>query len=64
MQSEEKQDENGIIPLTDTQAMETLGSAIGRYITINAVIENRMNGRIISRELKQVENNQDFAYNI
>ena len=54
----------GVIPLTDAQAMETLGSAIGRYITINAVIENRMNGRIISRELKQVENNQDFAYNI
>lgn len=54
----------GVIPLTDSQAMETLGSAIGRYITINAVIENRMNGRIISRELKQVENNQDFAYNI
>ena len=24
----------GVIPLTDSQAMETLGNAIGRYITI------------------------------
>lgn len=53
----------GIIPLTDTQAMETLGEAIGRYITINATIENRMNGRVISRELKEVRSNQDFAFN-
>ena len=53
----------GVIPLTDTQAMETLGEAIGRYITINATIENRMNGRVISRELKEVRSNQDFAFN-
>ena len=33
----------GVIPLTDSQAMETLGEAIGRYITINANITNTMN---------------------
>lgn len=53
----------GVIPLTDTQAMETLGEAIGRYITINATIENRMNGRVLSRELRQIKNQQEFAYN-
>lgn len=53
----------GVIPLTDRQAMETLGEAIGRYITINANIINRMNGRTISRELVQVQNDQSFAYN-
>lgn len=53
----------GVIPLTDNQAMEQLGEAIGRYITINANIVNKMNGRTISRELKQIQNNQDFAYN-
>lgn len=33
----------GILPLTDSQAMETLGEAIGRYVTINANITNTMN---------------------
>lgn len=53
----------GVIPLTDTQAMETLGEAIGRYITINANITNTMNGKVISRQLKTIQNNKDFAYN-
>lgn len=53
----------GVIPLTDTQAMETLGETIGKYITINANIVNKMNGRTISKELIQVQNNQNFAYN-
>lgn len=54
----------GVIPLTDAQAMETLGRAIGRYITINANIENKMNGRVISRQLQTIRNEQDFAYNV
>ena len=53
----------GVIPLTDQQAMAELGREIGKYITINANIVNTMNGRVISRELKQVQNEQDFAYN-
>lgn len=53
----------GVIPLTDSQQMALLGEAIGRYITINASITNTMNGRVISRELKKVQNENDFAYN-
>ena len=53
----------GVIPLTNSQAMETLGQAIGRYVTINANITNSMNGRVISRELKKVNASNDFAYN-
>lgn len=53
----------GVIPLTDSQAMETLGEAIGRYITINANITNTMNGRVISRQLQQIQAEQNFAYN-
>ena len=53
----------GVIPLTDSQAMETLGATIGKYITINASITNTMNGRVISRELQRVNNNSDFAFN-
>lgn len=54
----------GVIPLTDNQAMEQLGEAIGRYITINASIVNKMNGRTISRELQKIKSNQDFSYNL
>ena len=54
----------GVIPLTDTQAMAELGREIGRWITVNANITNTMNGRVISRELKQIQNEQDFAYNL
>ena len=53
----------GVIPLTDSQQMEMLGEAIGKYITINANITNTMNGRVISRELKKVQNENDFAFN-
>ena len=53
----------GVIPLTDSQAMETLGEAIGRYITINANITNTMNGRVISRQLQKIQNDSNFAYN-
>lgn len=53
----------GVIPLTDAQAMEELGSAIGKHITINATVLNKMNGRVISRSLQQVQADSDFAYN-
>ena len=53
----------GVIPLTDAQQMQKLGEAIGRYITVNASITNTMNGRVISRELKQIENEENFAFN-
>ena len=53
----------GVIPLTDSQQMQMLGEAIGKYITINANIVNTMNGRIISKELIQIQNESNFAYN-
>lgn len=53
----------GVIPLTDSQAMETLGQAIGKYITINANIPINMNGRVISREVKKIYTDDDFVMN-
>ena len=53
----------GVIPLTDSQQMQLLGEAIGRYITINANITNTMNGRIIGRELQKINNENSFASN-
>lgn len=54
----------GVIPLTDQRAMETLGKTIARHITINANITNTMNGRVISRQLQQIKNEENFAYNM
>lgn len=51
------------VPLSDPQLLEELGSTIGKYITINANITNSMNGRIISRQLQQIKNDREFAYN-
>jgi len=53
----------GVIPLTDSQAMEELGRTIGRYITINATMVNQMNGRTISREFMKIQNESAFATN-
>lgn len=55
--------QEGVLPLTDSQQMQLLGEAIGRYVTINANITNTMNGRVISRELQKVNNANDFAFN-
>ena len=53
----------GVLPLTDTNAMQILGQEIGKWITINANITNTMNGRVISRRLQQIQSDRDFAYN-
>lgn len=53
----------GVIPLTDSQQMALLGEAIGKYITINANITNTMNGRVLSRELQKIQNEESFASN-
>lgn len=53
----------GVIPLTDQQAMAQLGAEIGRHVLINLTNITQMNGRVIGREVKQVLNEQDFAFN-
>ena len=53
----------GVIPLTDAQQMQRLGEAIGKYITVNLSNVVKMNSRVISREMKQVENEENFAFN-
>lgn len=53
----------GILPLTDASAMELLGKTIGKYITINANISNILNGRVVSRLMKEIMADQEFASN-
>ena len=54
----------GVVPLTDQQAMAELGREIGKNVLINLTNITSMNGRVISRELKQVQADQEFAYNM
>ena len=53
----------GVVPLTDQQAMAQLGAEIGRNVVVNLTNITQMNGRVIGRELKQVQSEQEFAYN-
>lgn len=53
----------GVLPLTDQQAMAELGAEIGRHVLINLTNITQMNGRVIGRELKQVKSEQEFAFN-
>lgn len=53
----------GVLPLTDQQAMAQLGAEIGRHVLINLTNITQMNGRVIGRELKQVQSEQEFAFN-
>lgn len=51
------------LPLTDEQVMNQLGQSIGKHITVNLTNINKMNGRVISRELHIINNENDFAFN-
>lgn len=53
----------GVIPLTDSQAMEQLGASIGKYITINLTNNTNLDGRLIQRQQSQITANKNFATN-
>lgn len=53
----------GVVPLTDQQAMSELGREIGKNVLVNLTNITTMNGRVISRELKNIRDEQSFAYN-
>ena len=53
----------GVIPLTDSQQMALLGEAIGKYININATVPVYVGNRMIAKELKRINAEDDFAYN-
>lgn len=55
--------QEGVIPLTDSQQMELLGEAIGKYININATIPVYVGNRQITREIRKINAEDDFAYN-
>ena len=53
----------GIIPLTDTRAMELLGREIGKWISINATIPVSIGNRQIARVMEELGQQRAFAKN-
>ena len=53
----------GVIPLTDSQQMQLLGEAIGRYVNLNATIPVYVGNRQIAREIKKINAEDNFAFN-
>lgn len=53
----------GVIPLTDSQQMMLLGEAIGKFVNINANIPVYVGNRLLLREMKRIEAEDNFAYN-
>ena len=53
----------GVIPLTDSQQMELLGQAIGKYITINATIPVYAYNRQVDRQMRKIQAEDSFASN-
>ena len=53
----------GYIPLTDQQAMAELGAEIGRNVVVNLTNITKVGNRQIAREIKQINAENNFAYN-
>lgn len=53
----------GIIPLTDSQAMEELGQEIGKNVVINATFPVYLGNRQVAREFRRIEARESFATN-
>lgn len=53
----------GVIPLTDQQAMAELGAEIGRNVVVNLTNITKVGNRQIAREIKRINAEQEFAFN-
>ena len=53
----------GILPLTDSNAMAQLGQEIGKWITVQNVSNTYLNGRLIQRQIDQTSKDKNFETN-
>jgi hypothetical protein len=53
----------GVIPLSNQQMMEQLGQTIAKYISFNATIPINIGNRLVAKEIKQINAENDFAFN-
>ena len=53
----------GILPLTDKQAMAELGREIGKWISIQATVPVNIGNRQVARVIQELNNDREFAMN-
>lgn len=53
----------GVIPLTDPNAMTELGETIGRYITVNLTNITKLDSKIINKTNNTISNDMNFIRN-
>ncbi len=53
----------GILPLTNEDTMGRLGREIGKHVTINLELNNNINGRLLSKVVRRIQNGQEFSRN-
>ena len=53
----------GILPLTDKQAMAELGREIGKWISIQATVPVNIGNRQVARVIQELNNEREFATN-
>lgn len=53
----------GILPLTDKQAMAELGREIGKWISIQAIVPVNIGNRQVARVIQELNNDREFAMN-
>lgn len=53
----------GILPLTDKQAMAELGREIGKWISIQATVPVNIGNRQVARVIQELNNDREFATN-
>lgn len=53
----------GILPLTDRQAMAELGREIGKWISIQATVPVNIGNRQVARVIQELNNDREFAMN-
>lgn len=53
----------GVLPLTNPTTMAELGHEIGKWITVNAILNNYMDGRLMQRKISKIEQDKLFSTN-
>lgn len=53
----------GVIPLTNDQSLQMIADAIAQKMNVTLDITNKIDGRILNRQLEQVRANNSFARN-
>lgn len=52
-----------VVPLTDSQQMELLGASIGKHVKVNVDFVAEIEGRVLARVMKEINNDNNFARN-